>query len=472
MIQDIKLGMENVQRGIDKAEKCPFRPKYHFLPPAYWMNDPNGPLFYKGEYHIFYQHNPYKDGFKQDEFWEMSWGDAKSRDLVHWEHLPIALMPSHEKGEDGCWSGTCVINDGMPTIIYTSVNKKISPHEHAELWMAISRDDMISWDKIENNPILTLAQNAEYQVHDWRDPYTWKENNDWYMILGGHEHKSPAKSHGIVLIYKSLDFTNWQLIGPLCRGTRNQGRGWECPNFFSIGKKHVLIVSPFKEVIYSVGSYENFTFLSDIWNTFDHAKCFYATNTMLDDKNRRIVWGWIRGGGTGGWNGYLSLPRILNLESDNYLSMKPVNEIQKLRKSHLRYENLQIEEDSHLHLGNFPELTLEMISEFEISGNEIFGFGLFLDKQNVGDKIEYDSMKSKISVGNETGKIKLQESDKKITFHIFIDRSVIEIFINYHDCITSRIFPKINASNGFTLFSRQGSLKLKRLDIWSLDSIW
>jgi len=472
MIRDIKLAMENVQKGINKAKNCPYRPKYHFLPPAYWMNDPNGPVFYENEYHIFYQHNPYKDNFAQNEWWDISWGHAKSSDLVHWEHLPIALMPSHEKGEDGCWSGACVINNGMPTIIYTSVSKKNSPHDYAELWMAHSKDRMITWDKYVNNPILTPGQNSSYKIHDWRDPHIWKEENKWYMIMGGHEHKSPTQSHGIVLIYESTDLIKWYLKGSLCKGTRIQGRGWECPNLFSLGENHVLIVSPFKEVIYSVGTYKSNKFLPGPWRIFDHGKCFYATNTMLDDKKRRLVWGWIKGGGTGGWNGCLSLPRILNLEKKNNLSIKPAIELQELRKSHLEFENLQLLEDSPLFLGKFPELTLEIIAEFEFSGNEIFGFNIFLDEQNNGEKIEFDSIRSKITVGNEKGTLNIQESNKSIAFHIFIDRSVIEIFINYHECISSRIFPKNDASNGFSLFSKQGSLTLKKMNIWTIETIW
>ena len=472
MIGDINLAMENLQSGIDRAEKCPFRPRYHFLPTAYWMNDPNGPIFYEGEYHLFYQHNPYKDNFKQNEWWEMCWGHTKSSDLVHWKHLPLAIIPSHENGEDGCWSGACVLNNGVPTIIYTSVSKNTPSHEYAEQWMAISRDGMITWEKSVNNPILTLGQNSPHEIHDWRDPYVWKEKDKWYMILGGHEHKSPTNSHGIVLIYESSDLIKWSLKGTLCKGTRTQGRGWECPNFFSLGEKHVLIVSPFKEVSYSIGKYEESTFLPGDWNTFDHGKCFYATNTMVDDKNRRILWGWIKGGGSGGWNGCLSLPRILTLDINNELKIKPAKELQKLRKSHLKIENLHIPEGSQYFLGDFPELTLEIIAELDLSGNEIFGFGFFLDEQYVGEKLEFDSQKSKITIGKENGRLNHQESNKKITFHVFVDRSVIEVFINYHDCITSRIFPKTNKSNGFTIFSKFGSLILKKIDIWTLETIW
>lgn len=104
--------MESVEKARPKAEQDPYRPEYHFLPPAQWMNDPNGTIFYKGEFHVFYQHNPYGTSWGH-----MHWGHAKSKDLVHWEHLPIALAPSKEKGEKHCFSGCCIINGGTPTII-------------------------------------------------------------------------------------------------------------------------------------------------------------------------------------------------------------------------------------------------------------------------------------------------------------------------------------------------------------------
>ena len=469
---DLQYATECLKQARIKALKCPYRPKYHFLPVANWMNDPNGPIFYNREYHLFYQHYPFKDDLKPDEFWEMSWGHAKSSDLVHWEHLNIALMPSHDKGEDGCWSGTCVLNKGTPTIIYTSVNKLKSPHDYAEQWLASSKDGMFTWDKFFNNPVLIMEEKSQLEIHDWRDPFIWKENDKWYMILGGHEHVSTTNSHGIILMYESSDLIDWQLKGTLCKGTRKQGRGWECPNFFALGDKHVLIVSPFKEVLYAIGDYKNYSFTPNTWKILDHGKCFYAANSLLDDKQRRILLGWIKGGGSGGWNGCLSLPRILECDENHNLLMAPAEELQKLRKSHFQFNNLLITPNSDIFLGNYPDLTLELIATFELRGDEIFGFNLFLEEQKVGAQIKYDVDKSKITVGGETGRLNKNYDSNIIIFHIFIDKSVIEVFINYQECISSRIFFSSKISNGFSIYSKRGSIKLKKLDIWNLKSIW
>src|SRR5580765_20545 len=113
----IARAMASVAEAAPRAEADPTRPVYHFRPPANWMNDPNGPIYHKGYYHMFYQHNPYGD-----KWGNMHWGHARSRDLVRWEHLPIALWPSKEAGEEHVFSGCALINDqGQPMIFYTSI---------------------------------------------------------------------------------------------------------------------------------------------------------------------------------------------------------------------------------------------------------------------------------------------------------------------------------------------------------------
>ncbi len=144
-----------------KAEDCPLRPKYHFIAPANWMNDPNGPIYYKGEYHIFYQFNPYGA-----QWGNVHWGHAKSEDLVQWEHLPVALIPSVDKGETHCFSGSCIVIDNTPTILYTSIGPSKPPATEPEQWIATSSDDMVTWQKYENNPVLTQEIHKKLDVRD------------------------------------------------------------------------------------------------------------------------------------------------------------------------------------------------------------------------------------------------------------------------------------------------------------------
>ena len=166
------------------------------------------------------------------------------------------------------------------------------------------------------------------------------------------------------------------------------------------------------------------------------------------------------------------MPRILTFDENCNLKITPAEELKKLRESHIEHRNILIKENSDLFLGNFPNLTLEIIASFELDVNEIFGFILFHSEQNNGEMIEFDSNKSKITVGGENGRLNKKLLSKNITFHIFIDRSIVEVFINHQDCITSRIYSSSTNSNGFSVYSKQGLIHLKKLDVWNLKTIW
>ena len=169
-------GTAAIETAVAKARADPTRPVYHFRPPAQWMNDVNGPLFHKGNYHIFYQLNPYKPHVGDG----IHWGHARSRDLVYWEHLPLAIWPSTEKGETGCWSGTtCFNGTGQPMMFYTKASRLGSQREAAEpfeQWAAIGDDDLINWTKHPDNPILECERPDQPSFHwRWRDPFVFSE---------------------------------------------------------------------------------------------------------------------------------------------------------------------------------------------------------------------------------------------------------------------------------------------------------
>jgi beta-fructofuranosidase len=390
------------------------------------MNDPNGPIYYKGEYHLFYQHNPYGEQWSN-----IHWGHAKSKDLVHWEHLPIALAPTHELGEEHCFSGCCVNNYGIPSIIYTSIGSERLTSTGAEQWMATSLDDMITWKKSTNNPIITLDIHGDLDIREWRDPYIWREDKYWYMTLGGHIHNSRT---GIALLYRSTDLIQWEYLHPLFTGEKNKkltGKNWECPNFFPLKDKHILIISPQKRVIYNMGTYKNHEFIPGSWRILDHSQVFYAPNTLIDKNGRVIMWAWVQGGGIGGWNGCLTLPRIISLSKDGKLEFTPAPELQKLRESHNYY--------------NFMTISSESI--------------------NILKNI-------RLGAAKEIPKLDSLDDKKKFILHIFIDRSVIEVFLNYKECLTARIYPKSMDSDGIDVFCNKGKVNILSLDIWTLKSIW
>ena len=312
------------------------RPVYHFLPPANWMNDPNGLIQWKGQYHLFYQHYP------GGAFWStMYWGHAVSADLVHWTHLPIAMAPTPgSPDEDGCWSGCAVNHHGTPTVIYTGFRGG------AQLpCLATSRDDLLTWKKYEGNPIIASPPPG-YEVQGFRDHCVWREDDEWRMIIGS----GINGVGGTAFLYRSLDLRQWQYIAPLCIGDMSQtGQMWECPDFFPLGGKHVLMISalPAGKVLYLTGAYAGNVFVPDKQGIADDG-CFYAPLSMTDSTGRRLMWGWLReersqaAQKAAGWSGVMSLPRVLGLVPDGTLSAGPAPEIEGLRGRPYHLEQVEL----------------------------------------------------------------------------------------------------------------------------------
>src|SRR5690348_100974 len=159
--------------AVPLAESDPDRPMYHFRPPANWTNDPNGTIYYRGWHHLFYQLNPFAARIGSQH-----WGHARSRDLVNWEHLPIAIWPSEDKGEKAIFSGGAIIApDGKPRLFYTSIGKP-----QPEQWMVIPKDDdLIVCEKYAGNPVLSQAAHASGPIAQWRDPFLFKKDAAIYM---------------------------------------------------------------------------------------------------------------------------------------------------------------------------------------------------------------------------------------------------------------------------------------------------
>ena len=459
-----------------------YKPQYHFLPKNNWMNDPNGPIYYKGKYHLFYQHNP------KDYHWDtMHWGHAVSEDLVHWEHLPIALYPSNELGETHCFSGCTVIKEGIPTIYYTSIGEnERNARLGGEQWMAVSHDDMLTWEKYKANPTMKASLHNGLDIKEWRDPFIWQENGIWYMVLGGeHEEK------GCVLIYSSEDLINWKFLNKMFEDPAF--KFLECPNMLKFGDKYVLVYSPSEAVRYHVGSLdENYKFISESDGILDNSgwEGFYAPNTLIDPKGRKIMWGWMtdtsRGEfqGANGWAGAQSIPRILTLAEDNTLKMEPAPEFQVLRYDEEIYENLALEGNKKLfkNKGRAIEINMEII----LSGEEVFSLNV-LEAADGEEKtiIKYDAVKKELQIDrthaslakephNSILKVSLpKEKGELLQIHVFVDHSIIEVFADNKVCISTRVYPTLEGSNNVSLELNKGkALSLQKLELWKMNSIW
>jgi beta-fructofuranosidase len=326
----------------------PNRPACHLLPPHNWMNDPNGPIFWKGKYHLFYQLNPHA------AVWgDMHWGHAVSTDMVHWKHQPIAMAPTPGGADsEGCFSGSAVVFNGKPTFIYTGVQN--APREQATIrdgsdklretqMLAVAEDDgLLRWKK-DDQPAIPLPPPG-VEVTGFRDPCPWKEADGWYLGVGSGE----RGKGGCVLLYRSQDLRHWEYLHKLVEGKPNgmqaanpcdSGEMWECPDFFPLGNRHCLIYSTENKVLWTTGRYDAtaHTYTPERSGVLDHGAAYYAPKSFAAPGGRRILWGWLRETrpeaefAAAGWSGVMSYPRVLTIGAQGQLEMHVAKEVESLR---------------------------------------------------------------------------------------------------------------------------------------------
>lgn len=453
---DVRSAMRGVLGAAERLADDPDRPVLHFLPPAQWNNDPNGTIYHNGYYHVFYQHNPYGDGWGH-----MHWGHARSRDLVHWEHLPIALWPSRDRGEDHCFSGCCVIaDDGTPTIIYTSIGPERRAGDSAEQWGAVGDKDLITWHKHPGNPLLTDKLHGDkLKILDWRDPFVFKEDGKWYVVLGGHR----EGGKGCISLYSSDDLVKWKFLGIPFEGEEGN---WECPNLFRLGDRWVLVYSPHSLVRYYVGKLDVAAckFTPEQHGVLDHSDHYYAPNCLKDDKGRRIMWGWVRGFPDGrGWNGCFTFPRVLSLDEEGRLRQEPAPELQAYRGAVAEGAKMDLVDATR----TIPDLRGDML-EFvaEIDRGTAKSVGLKLRASDDGSRgivIRYDG--KNLNVDGASGPLPLTD-DKPLKLHVLMDRSVVEVYAN-GQCWTRVIHPG-ESDLGVQFFAEGGAASLESITWWKL----
>jgi sucrose-6-phosphate hydrolase SacC (GH32 family) len=459
----IEKAMQSVQEAVPQAEQDPFRPVFHFRPPARWMNDPNGTLFHNGYYHVFYQHNPFGDTHGP-----MYWGHTRSKDLAHWEHLPIGLWPSHDQGETDCYSGCAWKNsDGTPILIYTKVDKSTNPHPDFEQWAALPQDDdLIHWKKHAQNPI--MEKQPEFGAR-WRDPFIFTENERTFAVVGACDVGTP--------LYEatSPDLLEWAYRGLM------SGISTECPNFFTINGKYMLLSSPYRPVEYHIGTFDanipSFTIQSE--GVLDYGDVnekgritngFYASNICFNERKQCILFGWVRGWEGGrGWNGCLALPRLLTIDPQNRPRQIPVPALRELRDQHTHFSETEV---THTHV--FPNIqsdTFEMLAVIEPNAAIQYGVSIRCDQHGKnGIPITYDGIN--LTIANVSFPFAFDPGEPALFLHIFHDKSVLEVFANGGRSVSTQVVMPPLKNQHIAAISEGGSALLKSADVWTLKSIW
>lgn len=343
-LREARTYEETAEKLISSQE----RPQFHLSARTGWMNDPNGFSYYQGKYHLFYQYHPY------DSHWgPMHWGHAVSEDLLHWEYLPAALAPDERYDQGGCFSGSALmLPDGRQLLMYTGVvmerQKNGEMREVQTQCLAVGNG--MDYEKYEQNPVLDetdLPKGASR--FDFRDPKMWQKADGTYCCLIGSR---PSDGSGQILLYTSKDAFQWKFQNVLCANQNRFGLMWECPDFFALDQKYVLLTSPQdlmpqglefhngNGTLCLIGEYEEATdtFTEECSQSIDYGIDFYAPQTVLSPDGRRIMIGWMQNWDTCSfrasehslWYGQMSLPRELRVKNGR-LYQQPVRELEQLR---------------------------------------------------------------------------------------------------------------------------------------------
>jgi beta-fructofuranosidase len=458
------------------------RPQYHFLPPANWMSDPNGPIYWNGKYHLFYQHHPY------GAYWaNMHWGHAVSEDMIHWKHLPVALAPTAGgPDKDGVFTGCVVTDNGVSTAIYTGVRPEV-------VMIATSDSEMIRWTKYADNPVISRPPGGATVV-GFRDPCVWKEDDGWYMIVGtGIKGES-----GGALLFRSPDLHKWQYLDTLCTGKVRekdepglvaQSDMWECPDLFPLFGKHALIVSTKGKSPYFIGKYSGHKFFPETEGHTDFG-AGYAAKTMMDATGRRIYWAWIRerrgkdAFTAAGWAGVMSLPRVLTLRSDGTLGIEPLPELKSLRGAKVEYRNVDLRPGKDQPIKGAPGDTIEILAEFELGSAQEVGLKLRATLDGGEHTIAgYDRGEEQLftdtaqaSLNPDTARTAQKGHfalgpKETLRLHIFLDGSVMEVYANGRASLSERMYPTQPDALGLSAYARGGVARMKSVEIWPVRPI-
>ena len=495
----------------------PWRPQYHFTPSHNFMNDPNGMVFYKGEYHLFYQYNP------EGQVWgHMSWGHAISTDMVHWKHLPVAIP---EDPKYMAYSGSAVVDWNNSS----GLCKNPDPQDHSCLiaiyaaaykdrqkqHIAYSNDRGRTWTNYAGNPVIDV------DAEDFRDPkvFWYGPQKKWVLVAVLADHRK-------ALFFDSTDLKHWTKLSEFGPAGDDAGQ-WECPDLLELpveGTKEtrwVLIVNRNPGapaggtgVRYLVGHFDGVQFTeaesagSKLWA--DYGKDFDATNSFNDmpqGDSRRIWIGWTsnwlyaKDEPTVLWRGAQSIPRTLSLRWVEYplipkagmsgapskqllMVQAPVRELQRLRGPSFSVINATVPDaNAKLTQAGMKGETYEIEVELEPQKAAEIGFRL-----RKGDSVE--TLVGVIPSSNtlfvdraKSGEVSFSKdfpgrysttlrATKRVKLHIFVDRSSVEVFANDgEEVMTDRIYPP-PGSTGIDLYSTGGAGKVVAMTIWQLQSVW
>ncbi|KOP67882.1 sucrose-6-phosphate hydrolase [Bacillus sp. FJAT-18019] len=460
-----------------QVSQSEWRQRYHIQPIMGLLNDPNGFSYYNGEYHLFYQWFPLGTfhGLKY-------WYHTSSKDLVHWQDNGIAIEPGHPHDAYGAYSGSGIVKDDKLHLMYTGNSRDDEWNRHPYQCMAVMDPDgtITKLDK----PLVDHVPDG-YTEH-FRDPKVWRDEDKYRFVIGAQR----VDQTGTAVVYESPDLLNWTHRGEIHTRLDHFGYMWECPDYFELDGQGVLLFSPqglspqddqFQNIYqsgYILGrplDRESLKFEHGAFHELDRGFDFYAPQTTLDEKDRRIMVAWMGlpeieyPTDSHGWAHCLTLPRVLTFR-EGKLIQQPVPELEVLRENAVEAADT-LHSEAKSYAGIHGEV-FEMICEFHDIEADVVGIE-FRAGESERTAICYDTLKQKITLDRtssgetivsnhgSTRSCVLEAKGDSIKIHLFVDVSSAELFINDgEEVFTSRIFPKKDSRN-IRFFAKNGSTGLK-----------
>ena len=475
---------------LEKARKYEFtqgqqikaedRPAFHITPYVGWMNDPNGFSCYKGEYHLFYQYNPY------NTHWDsMHWGHVVSKDLLHWDYLSAALAPDQDYDKVGCFSGSAIeLEDGRQLLMYTAVDREILEDGTARdvQTQAVAVGDGKDYVKYDKNPVLTLTDLPEgASKADFRDPKIWKEKyGNFYCVIGSR----PADGSGQILLYRSKNGFEWEFVSTLAENKNRYGKMWECPDFFELDGKYVLLTSP-QDMIPEGMEYHNgngtlciigdldsetHTLKEQSYQSVDYGIDCYAMQTLLAPDGRRIMIAWMQNWDTlayrrneSKWFAQMSLPREVSVKNGR-LYQVPVRELDSMRANKVEYRDVVIK-DTRITLDQIEGRTVDLELVIQpVDKDKLYKkFELcFAENEKYHSTLRFRPDESVLKIdrsfsGSERAVVHQREclvngDCNELKLRVILDRFSAEIFINDGEQVMSAVILTEQAAKGISFF--------------------
>ncbi|MBF0290206.1 MAG: glycoside hydrolase family 32 protein [SAR324 cluster bacterium] len=510
------LQMADARKG--KASD-PHRPYYHFIDSENMLNDPNGFCYWQGRWHLFYQAYPPEDSRRAH------WGHAISDDLIHWRDLPYAIYPNPEEES---YSGGALVEKDRVVVVYhgTKVGNMA----------AVSHDPLLlNWEKLSGKPIIPFAREDEpplpYGIYD---PCIWKKDETYYCLNGGILPHAPSGKHiRANYLFRSKDLAHWEYLHQFVEGDlfTRVGDDGSCPYFFPIGDRHILLIySHLSGGQYLLGDYDQKSdkFLATAHGLFNFGPSnpsgLHAPSATPDGKGGIIVIFNMNPGKPSVnkdafvnkiWGQIMTLPRHLTLDENNELKMEPAGDIESLRYGQQQIAKTVLPANQEVILekieGNAMELIIELdpkdapmveVNVLRSPNKEEFTRITFFNKRGFKYQKPLPNLNSSVNVISSALAIPIRhesvisidtsyssilpevlsrapesapvviESNERLQLHIFIDRSVIEVFVNKKQCVAVRVYPGRKDSTGVSLRAQGQAAELSSLHCWQMKNIY